>query len=117
MSSAIVQFKNIAMNAIIHTLKVGEAVRFKAKDIATALEYANTKQAIRVNVDDEDRATLAELMGANNIPLTHNEKQSEFINESGLHALILRSNEPEAKAFKRWVTAEVLPSIRNTGEL
>ena len=124
MSSAIVQFKNIAMNVIIHTLKVGEAVWFKAKDIATALDYNNTTQAIRVNVDDEDKTTLEDLIklrdsllgGNQNSLLVGNEKRSVFINESGMYSLILTSKKPEAKAFKRWITAEVLPSIRKTGE-
>ena len=120
MSSAILQFKNIAMNVIINTIKVGEAVWFKAKDIATALDYANTKQAIIKNVDEEDRTTLEELMkitkGLSDRPLVGNEKSCVFINESGMYSLILNSKKPEAKAFKRWITAEVLPSIRKTGE-
>ena len=113
MSSAIVQFKNIAMNIIINTIKVGEAVWFKAKDIATALDYANTTKAIRDNVDEEDRMRLDQLC---NRMQNENENKTIFINESGMYSLILNSKKPEAKAFKRWITAEVLPSIRKTGE-
>jgi prophage antirepressor-like protein len=113
MSSAIVQFKNIAMNVIINTIKVGEAVWFKAKDIATALDYANTTKAIRDNVDEEDRMRLDQLCSRMQ---NENENKPIFINESGMYSLILNSKKPEAKAFKRWITAEVLPSIRKTGE-
>jgi prophage antirepressor-like protein len=113
MSSAIVQFKNIAMNVIINTIKVGEAVWFKAKDIATALDYANTTKAIRDNVDEEDRMRLDQLCSRSQ---NENENKTIFINESGMYSLILNSKKPEAKAFKRWITAEVLPSIRKTGE-
>ena len=120
MSSAIVQFKNIAMNVIINTIKVGEAIWFKAKDIATALDYANAQQSIRVNVDEEDRTTLEELVKITKVlpdsTMLGNKKGCVFINESGMYSLILNSKKPEAKAFKRWITAEVLPSIRKTGE-
>ena len=113
MSSAIVQFKNIAMNVIINTIKVGEAVWFKAKDIATALDYVNTRKAIIDNVDEEDRLRFDQLC---NRSQNENENKTVYINESGMYSLILNSKKPEAKAFKRWITAEVLPSIRKTGE-
>jgi prophage antirepressor-like protein len=113
MSSAIVQFKNIAMNVIINTIKVGEAVWFKAKDIATALDYVNTRKAIIDNVDEEDRMRFGQLC---NRSQNENENKTVYINESGMYSLILNSKKPEAKAFKRWITAEVLPSIRKTGE-
>ena len=87
---------------------------FNAKDVATILGYVNTKQAIIKNVDDEDKITLQKLGSMGETPniSSHN---SVWINESGLYSLILRSKKKEAKQFKRWVTSEVLPSIRKNG--
>lgn len=87
---------------------------FSAKDVASILGYYDTNQAIRINVDIEDRKHLENdpLMayGGKNI-----KANSVLINESGLYSLILRSKKTEAKQFKRWVTSEVLPKIRKTG--
>ena len=114
------KFENANLNCEINTITVNGAIYFKAKDVATALDYANTKQAIIKNVDEEDKAILEDLLvssrGLSERPLDHNEKQSIYINESGLYSLILKSKKAEAKVFKRWVTSEVLPSIRKTGE-
>jgi prophage antirepressor-like protein len=87
---------------------------FSGKDIATILGYVNTRDAIIKHVDEEDRVllentTVANCDGSNSKP------HSVLINESGLYSLILRSKKKEAKDFKRWVTSEVLPSIRKTG--
>jgi prophage antirepressor-like protein len=118
--ASIVKFENANLNCEINTITVNGAIYFKAKDVATALDYANTKQAIIKNVDEEDKAILEDLLvssrGLSERPLDHNEKQSIYINESGLYSLILKSKKAEAKVFKRWVTSEVLPSIRKTGE-
>ena len=81
---------------------------FVGKDVAQALGYSNTSKAIQQHVDDEDKGTLP-------IRETAYETRAVVINESGLYALILSSKLPQAKAFKRWVTSEVLPSIRQTG--
>jgi len=78
------------------------------KDVATALGYSNTKDALARHVDDEDRR------GAR-IPTTSGAQEMTIINESGLYSLILSSKLPGAKKFKRWVTSEVLPAIRRTG--
>ena len=78
------------------------------KDVAIALGYTNPQKAVRDHVDEEDR-TVNESFTVNGTKLT-------LINESGLYALILSSKLPSAKRFKRWVTSEVLPSIRRTGE-
>jgi len=78
------------------------------KDVAEALSYQNTRDALRVHVDDEDKADV----------VIHDGRQKRkmiSINESGLYSLILSSKLPTAKAFKRWVTSEVLPSIRKFG--
>ena len=81
---------------------------FVGKDVATALGYSNVRDALSKHVDSEDKgvAKCDTLGGAQKITL---------INESGLYSLILSSKLPQAKAFKRWVTSEVLPQIRKTG--
>ena len=81
---------------------------FVGKDVAAALGYSNTQKAIRDHVDDEDKLT-------ERFVLSGQTRSVIVINESGLYALILSSKLPQAKAFKRWVTAEVLPQIRATG--
>lgn len=78
------------------------------KDVALALGYKNPQEAIRNHVDDDDK-------GVSEI-LTPGGKQSvPIINESGLYSLVLSSKLPGARKFRRWVTSEVLPSIRKTG--
>ena len=81
---------------------------FIGKDVATALGYNNTRDALRKHVDDEDKGTVA-------IRDTAYETRAIVINESGLYSLVLASKLPQAKVFKRWVTADVLPQIRKTG--
>ena len=83
-------------------------VLFVGKDVAKALGYSNTSKAVQQHVDEEDKGTLP-------IRESAYETRAVFINESGLYALVLSSKLPTAKAFKRWVTAEVLPQIRRTG--
>jgi len=83
---------------------------FVAKDVAVALGYNNTRDAVAKHVDKEDKTTVV-------IRDTGSayKSQAVMINESGLYSLILSSQLPSAKAFKRWVTNEVLPQIRRTG--
>ncbi len=78
------------------------------KDVATALGYAKPRNALAIHVDSEDKST-APIQGP------AYETRVTLINESGLYSLILSSKLPQAKAFKRWVTSEVLPQIRKTG--
>lgn len=82
---------------------------FIAIDVTTALGYSNSRDAIKKHVDDDDKNTVAKRDG---IPGNPN---LTIINESGLYSLIFSSKLPDAKKFKRWVTSEVLPSIRKTG--
>ena len=82
---------------------------FNANDVCEALYFMNARDAIAKHVDSEDVAKRDTLTPGGNQLQNH-------INESGLYALIFGSTKPEAKAFKRWVTREVLPSIRKTGE-
>ena len=89
---------------------------FKGQEVARMLGYANTAKAILNNVGDDDKKKLEEVSkGLSDSPLDANAKQSMYINESGLYSLIMRSEKPEAKTFKKWVTSEVLPKIRKTG--
>ena len=81
---------------------------FVGKDVAEALGYKNTADAIIKHVDKEDRSTIA-------IRDSAYETRAVVINESGLYSLILSSKLDQAKSFKRWVTSEVLPLIRQTG--
>ena len=92
----------------IRTCLVNNQIMFVGKDVATALGYAKPQNALATHVDKEDKST-APIQG------TAYETRVTLINESGLYALILSSKLPLAKAFKRWVTSEVLPSIRKTG--
>ena len=83
---------------------------FVGKDVARALGYSNTRKALLDHVEKEDRedgVTIRDAIGRNQLVVV--------INESGLYALVLSSKLPQAKAFKRWVTSEVLPQIRRTG--
>ena len=94
----------------IRTCQVNNQIMFVGKDVATALGYSNSRKALLDHVDDEDKTdgvTIRDAIGRN--------QKAVFINESGLYALILSSKLPQAKAFKRWVTSEVLPQIRKTG--
>ena len=88
---------------------------FRGKDVAMLLGYTDTKQAIRTHVEDDCKKKLEELGGVFDTSLDANAKNSIFINDVGLYSLTLSSQKPEAKAFRRWVTSEVLPSIRKTG--
>ena len=92
----------------IRTVEINGEPWFVGKDVAEALGYTNTRDAIAKYIDDDERADVAIYDGSQNRNMT-------AINESGLYSLILGSRLPNAKKFKRWVTAEVLPSIRKTG--
>jgi prophage antirepressor-like protein len=91
---------------------------FVAKDIATMLEYTNTNKAITDHIDKEDILTYNFLVknGGNESLSPLLQPQTKLINESGLYCLILRSKNEKAKLFKKWVTSEVLPSLRKSGE-
>ncbi len=81
---------------------------FVGKDVAEALGYKRTADAISIHVDSEDK-------GVGVLPTPGGNQQVTIINESGLYSLVLQSKLPQAKVFKRWVTSEVLPQIRRTG--
>lgn len=92
----------------IRGLKIEGEPWFVGKDIAEALGYKNPQKAIRDHVDAEDK-------GVNELFTPGGKQNIAIINESGLYSLMLKSKLPGAKKFKRWVTSEVLPSIRKTG--
>jgi len=118
MTSAIVEFKNEALNATINTIKVGDTIYFRGKDVSTVLGYSDPDQTLRKNVDIEYKSKLADLVirPVCETGLTYNEKQTIYITEPGMYQLIFKSKKAEAKLFTKWVVEEVLPSIRKTGE-
>lgn len=91
----------------VRTVKLNNAIHFVGKDIAVALGYSNPQKAVRDHIDEEDR-TVNNSFTINGTPVT-------LINESGLYSLVLSSKLESAKRFKRWITAEVLPALRRTG--
>ena len=100
-------------------IKYKDEIWFKAVVVATILKYTNQRKAIRNHVDPEDKRKLSEISQESkkneSFPFKGNGGECIYINESGLYSLILRSKLKSAKEFKRWVTSEVLPSIRKTG--
>ncbi|MEQ4508154.1 MAG: phage antirepressor [Enterococcus casseliflavus] len=91
----------------VRTFLVNDEPYFVGKDVASVLGYSNTPKAIRDHVDEEDKTQ--------NESFTVNGTALMLINESGLYSLIIKSKLPNARKFKRWVTSEVLPTIRKTG--
>ena len=83
---------------------------FCGKDVAERLGYADPSSVISKRVDDDDKTTLPIRQDGSNY-----QTNVSFINESGLYTLVLGSQLPEAKAFRKWVTGEVIPSIRKHG--
>lgn len=91
-------------DATIRTVTVGGEPWFVAKDVCDALGISNPTDALK-RLDDDERARFN--LGR--------QGEANFVNEPGLYSLILASRKPEAKAFKRWITHEVLPAIRRDG--
>jgi len=120
-------------------VNVGDEIWFKGKDVAKILEYTDTNDALKKHLEQDDKIRfdklkdaithhlsksvkmnkVRELNGRHSAYLSKSVKSEHphtiFINESGLYSLILRSRMEAAKKFKRWVTKEVLPTIRKTG--
>ena len=92
----------------IRTVTINNEPWFVGKDVAEALGYKNTRQALSTNVMSEDK-------GVHSVDTPSGTQQMTIINESGLYALIFGSKLDSAKRFKHWVTSEVLPSIRRSG--
>lgn len=94
----------------VRTTVIDNLVWFVGKDVAKVLGYKNFRDALLRHVDPEDKkdgVVIHDSIGR--------EQKPTFINESGVYSLVMSSKLPTAKKFKRWVTSEVLPSIRKTG--
>ncbi|PAT41325.1 BRO-N domain-containing protein [Vandammella animalimorsus] len=106
--SAIIPFQFEAHAVRVQVDELGQPW-FNANDVCTALEFSNPHKAVADHVDADD-LTKREVIDS-----LGRKQRANFINESGLYALILGSTKEAAKRFKRWVTSEVLPAIRKTG--
>lgn len=106
MENGIQVFENSGLGSVRVVMHNGEPW-FVAKDVCDCLELTNTAQTISYLDDDEKGVTTNYTPGG--------KQEMSMISEAGLYSLILRSRKPEAKAFKRWVTHDILPSIRKTG--
>lgn len=100
-------FKNAEFGSVRTVTVEGESY-FVGKDVAEILGYSNTRKALADHVDEEDK-------GVTKCDTPGGVQDLTVINESGLYSLILSSKMPNAKKFKRWVTSEVLPTIRRHG--
>ena len=100
-------FNNVEFGEI-RVVNINNEPYFIGKDVAGALQYKNTRDALIKHVDDEDKADVVVYDGRQN-------RKMVAINESGVYSLIFGSKLESAKKFKRWVTSEVLPSIRKNG--
>ena len=107
-------FKNPKFGEV-RTVVIDDEPWFVGKDVAVALGYEKPTKAVSDHVDEEDKKmgpqngapSIKDSLGRDQYPV--------FINESGLYSLVLSSKLPTAKAFKRWITHEVIPAIRKTG--
>lgn len=100
-------FKNAEFGSI-RTLTINGEPYFVGRDVAEILGYSNSRKALADHVDEEDKGvTKCDTLGGT--------QEMTVINESGLYSLILGSKLPTARKFKRWVTSEVLPTIRRHG--
>lgn len=104
-------FKNEQFGEI-RTVEIGGEPWFVGKDVAAALGYSNTKDALATHVDAEDKQIVQRSGNATfDIP----NRGMTIINESGVYSLVFGSKRPDAKQFRHWVTSEVIPSIRKNG--
>ena len=112
-------YKNVSLGVEITSfIDKQQVIWFKGKDVAQVLGYSNTKKAVLTHVDKEDKKLIC--WGTQNGSVNKNSdlrgKYFIFINESGFYSLVLSSKLELAKKFKRWITSEVLPSIRKFGQ-
>lgn len=106
--SKIQLFTNEELDMKVRVVEINGEPWLVGKDVAEVLGYSNSRDALSNHVDEDDKSSVAIYDGRQNRNMT-------IINESGLYSLVLRSKLPEAKKFKRWVTSEVLPSVRKHG--
>ena len=100
-------FENTELGSV-RTIAMNGEPYFVGKDVAAILGYTNPSKALADHVEEEDKLNNESLLALG-------QRGGWLINESGLYSLILSSKMPNAKKFKRWVTSEVLPQIRQTG--
>lgn len=93
--------------AAVRVIEVDSNPWFVAADVCAVLEHANPRQVVSRLDDDEKGVRIVDTLGG--------PQEMAVINESGLYSLVLTSRKPSAKRFKKWVTADVLPTIRKTG--
>lgn len=111
MENQIQLFKNEQFGDVRTVLQNGEPW-FVAADVCKALEIGNPSQALS-NLDEDEKMTLTNNEGHSG--QRGGAQMMSIINEPGLYSLVIRSRKPEAKAFRRWITHEVIPSIRKHG--
>lgn len=100
-------------NHEVRSLLLNNEPWFVGKDVADVLGYSNSRKALNDHVDAEDK----EVLTSRNVTLENIPNRGiTVVNESGLYSLVLSSKLPSAKKFKRWVTSEVLPALRKTGQ-
>lgn len=107
MDNKIEIFKNEQFGEV-RTVLIGKEPWFVANDVLRVLAISNSKDALRT-LDDDEKS------GVDIIDPHGRTQKTNCISEAGLYSIILRSRKPEAKAFKRWITHEVIPTIRKTG--
>jgi len=105
--NGVMPFQNETLNCTVRAVVKDGEPWFVAKDVCNALSIADSKSSLRFLEDEEKGVHSMHTLGGT--------QQVSIINESGLYSLILRSRKPEAKKFKKWVTSEILPSIRKHG--
>lgn len=113
MENTVEVFEHEVFSGVVVFIKEGEPW-FKGADIAASLGYANLSRDIQRHVDEEDKWLISN-KDTDSVLLNIPSRGLLMINESGLYSLIMKSKLPQAKVFKRWVTSEVLPSIRKHG--
>ncbi len=106
MDNKLMTFENAAFGKI-RTLTIDGEPWFVAVDVCKALQIANSRDALTRIDDDEKGVVLTDTLGG--------KQEVTIVNEPGLYTLVLSSRKPEAKAFKRWITHEVIPAIRKYG--
>ena len=100
----------------VRSLVINNEPWLVGKDVAEALGYDNPSKAIRDHVEEEDKKMGVQNVTPYIIDSLGRKQHPTFINESGLYALVFSSKLPSTKKFKRWVTSEVLPALRKTGQ-
>lgn len=106
-SSSLSTVEFIFGGSLLRTINEGDTIWFVAKDVCDALELSDVSMSV-ARLDDDEK-------GTRKVCTLGGEQSLLCVNESGLYALILRSNKPQAKPFRKWITNEVLPTIRKTG--